>query len=310
MRSLSGRPLGVWLASRACSAAGPWQVSQLMPGSAQDVLVAVRLNPVVIGELADVATETRGVERVRRFGPVQGLVRPHGNMAHRAARHVEPLLAPQIETHRQDLQPPALQRGQEIKDVLAAHRLLDAIAPPSTRTALDDDSLGNVSLETVRAGLERGFLLDQVGPRQRVCPHRQPVMRRRPQPVKLLVALPATGRTRIGPRRGQRGGPGCSAADHTCRERQQAAIEDRRFVPRPLNHLLKVSPVATAWPGLVEEGFPFCLEPQARPWSCCGGPAHNAVHGTVEVAAERIQLVTDIDVLAQLARPRSIGQPS
>jgi hypothetical protein len=36
-RSGSGWPLGVALAIWLCSADGPWQVSQLMPGSAQVV---------------------------------------------------------------------------------------------------------------------------------------------------------------------------------------------------------------------------------------------------------------------------------
>ena len=91
-------------------------------------VVAVGLKVVVLGKLADVATEAGGVEGQRPFLPVERLVAAVAEMAHGAGRGVEPFLAADIVGHGQHLQPAALERRQEIKHVLAAHRLHHGIA--------------------------------------------------------------------------------------------------------------------------------------------------------------------------------------
>ena len=98
--------------------------ARLGPGG----VIAVGLEVVVLGKLADVAAEAGGVEGQRPFLPVQRLVAAVAEMAHGAGGGVEPFLAAHVVGHRQHLQPAALQRGQEIEDILAAHRLHDGIA--------------------------------------------------------------------------------------------------------------------------------------------------------------------------------------
>ena len=159
-------------------------------------VVAVGLEVVVLGKLADVATEARGVEGQRPFLPVERLVAAVAEMAHGAGGGVEPFLAADIVGHGQHLQPAALQRRQEIKDVLAAHRLHDGVALLPVRPAFDDDPFAEVGEEAILARddfcLLRGKLgLGQVG---RVRLHGQAVEGGGPQLVELRVAFPATAR--------------------------------------------------------------------------------------------------------------------
>src|ERR1035438_10469346 len=91
----------------------------LSPGG----MVAVGLQVVVLGKLADVATETGGVEGQRPVLPVERLVAAVAEMAHGTGGGVEPFMAADVIGHRQHLQPAALQRSEEVEKNLSANRL-------------------------------------------------------------------------------------------------------------------------------------------------------------------------------------------
>ena len=101
-------------------------------------------------------------------------------MADGAAGGIEPLLAAEVISHRQDLQAAPLQRREEVKDVLAPHRLFDPVPSLSIRPPGDNNSLAHVRPVAICADANISFLFTQIGPRQGIGLHGQAMMGRSP----------------------------------------------------------------------------------------------------------------------------------
>ena len=101
--------------------------ARLCPGCA----VGVGVQIIVGGELADVAVEAGGIEGEHPVGPIQRLVASVGEVPDAAGRGVVPRLLVDIVGNRQDLEPAALERGEEVVDVLASQDMGERVLPPS-----------------------------------------------------------------------------------------------------------------------------------------------------------------------------------
>src|ERR1017187_4004900 len=161
----------------------------LRPGS----VVAVALQIVVLGKLADVAPEARGIESQRPVLPVKRLVPAVAEMAHRARRGVKPFPAADIVRNGQHLEPAPFKRRKEIINVLAAHHLHHGIALLTLRSAFEDDRFAEIGEEPILARDDFRLLREEIGSGQfgRVRLHGQAVERGGPQLVELLMAFPA-----------------------------------------------------------------------------------------------------------------------
>src|ERR1039458_1324089 len=106
----------------------------LSPGG----MVAVGLELVVLGKLADVATKAGGVKSQRPVFPVERLVAAITEMAHGTGGGVEPFMAADVVGHWQHLQPAALQRSEEVENILSAHGLHHGVALLTFRPVFDN----------------------------------------------------------------------------------------------------------------------------------------------------------------------------
>ena len=166
-----------------------------------DRMVRVSLQVIVRGDLAHVAPVTGGVEGVLPVLPVYRFIRLTRKVPHPARSHVEPFLLVHVVRYGQSLEPTAIQGGEKVIDILAAHHVVDPVFllafgtsfndPPGlagdvrTVPGVPDNDLFRLGGELV-AGQFSGIRL-----------HGQPVVRRRPQLVEFLVAFAATNRSRV-----------------------------------------------------------------------------------------------------------------
>ncbi len=85
-----------------------------------DGVVCVGFQVVVCRKLADVTAKAGSIERKRRFHPVNGLVAIVVEVPHGAGGRVEPLIFPNVISHRKNLKPASFQRGEKVINILAA----------------------------------------------------------------------------------------------------------------------------------------------------------------------------------------------
>ena len=84
------------------------------------------------------ATEAGGVEGELPVGPIERLVRAARKMPHAAGRHVVPFFLVHVVGHGQHLQPAAIQRGEKVIDILAAHHVVDRVFLLAVGTSFND----------------------------------------------------------------------------------------------------------------------------------------------------------------------------
>ena len=108
--------------------------------------ISVGRQIVVRGELADVTVETGRVECEHPVGPVERGIGPVREMTDTARRRVVPVFLRHVVSNRHDLEPPPVQRRQEIVRVLAAQNMDDGIRLLSGGTRLAHDPVRRAHL--------------------------------------------------------------------------------------------------------------------------------------------------------------------
>ena len=192
----------------------------LMGGPVAGLAVDARLGPrrvvrvgaqiVVPGQLTDVATVAGRVERIQWVRPMHRRIGlGAGEMPDPAGGRVEPSPLVDIVGQRQGLEPSFSVGGQEVVYVLAAEDMGDPMSLPAGRAPLPHIPFVGADERAIagRAYVDLVLVGRQIRPGElgRVGLHRQSMMRRGPQLIERLVALPATARSGVSIRRSRRG---------------------------------------------------------------------------------------------------------
>lgn len=161
----------------------------------------VRIPGLIIagGELAYMTPETGGIEREKAVRPLQCFVVPSFKMPDAASGIVIPDLLLHIERQRQHLKLAALQRGQEVIDILPAQNVDHTMVADSLRTGFTDHTGLHPIAVSLPADRDRLRHRKQVRPRKGRCIrlHGEPMVGGGPLLVEGLVTAPATARPRV-----------------------------------------------------------------------------------------------------------------
>ena len=156
-------------------------------------VVGVGCQVVVCGKLGDVTIKTGGVEGEHAVGPIEGRIAAIEEMPHAAGRHVVPGPLVDVVRQRQHLQAAAIQRGEEVIDVLAAHHLRDRVCAFAAWGDFAHAAGRRGDLDVVPAFTDRNIARlrrqPRLGKRRGIRLHGQAVPGSGPELVELRVAL-------------------------------------------------------------------------------------------------------------------------